>query len=57
MTLFIIQVKQSFFQKQKFKNETQNGLGMFIYQAQESFEIWHGFPSEVDEKIYTMLHK
>ncbi len=42
---------------QKFKNETQNGLGMFIYQAQESFEIWHGFPSEVDEKIYTMLHK
>ena len=42
---------------QKFKNETQNGLGMFIYQAQESFEIWHGFAPEIDEKIYTILHK
>ena len=42
---------------QKSKNETQNGLGMFIYQAQESFEIWHGFAPEIDEKIYTILHK
>ena len=42
---------------QKSENETQNGLGMFIYQAQESFEIWHGFAPEIDEKIYTMLHK
>jgi len=42
---------------QKSKNETQNGLGMFVYQAQESFEIWHGFAPEIDEKIYTMLHK
>ena len=42
---------------QKFKNETQNGLGMFIYQAQESFEIWHGFKPKIDEKIYMMLCK
>ena len=40
-----------------FRNETKNGLGMFIYQASESFKIWHGFAPEVDEKIYTMLHK
>jgi len=38
------------------KNITKNGLGMFIYQAQESFKIWNGFAPEVDEKIYTMLH-
>ena len=42
---------------EKFKNETKNGLEMFIYQAQESFEIWHGFAPEINEKIYTMLHK
>jgi len=40
-----------------FKNEKKNGLGMFIYQAQESFKIWHGFAPKVDEKIYTMLQK
>ena len=40
-----------------FRNETKNGLGMFIYQARESFKIWHGFAPQVDEKIYTMLHK
>ena len=39
------------------RNETKNGLGMFIYQARESFKIWHGFDPQVDEKIYTMLHK
>ena len=38
-------------------NKTKNGLGMFIYQAQESFRIWHGFEPEVDEKIYTILNK
>ena len=38
------------------KNDTKNGLDMFIYQAQESFKLWHGFAPEVDEKIYTMLH-
>ena len=40
-----------------FRNEIKNGLGMFIYQARESFKIWHGFAPQVDEKIYTMLHK
>tara|TARA_B100000029_G_scaffold88681_1_gene78522 strand:- start:3778 stop:4572 length:795 start_codon:yes stop_codon:yes gene_type:complete len=41
----------------KFRNNTQNGLEMFIYQAQESFEIWHGFAPEINKKIYTMLNK
>jgi shikimate dehydrogenase len=40
-----------------FKNEKKNGLGMFIYQAQETFKLWHGFSPKVDEKIYTMLQK
>ena len=42
---------------EKFKNKTKNGLEMFIYQAQESFEIWNGFAPEIDEKIYTMFNK
>ena len=37
------------------RNDTKNGLGMFVYQARESFKIWHGFAPEIDEKIYTML--
>ena len=42
---------------QKFKNIIKNGLEMFVYQAQESFEIWHGFAPEVNVKIYSILRK
>ena len=40
-----------------FNNKTKNGLGMFIYQARESFKIWNGVEPNVDEKIYTILRK
>ena len=39
----------------KLKNKTENGLGMFVYQAQKSFEIWNGFLPKVEEKIFSML--
>ncbi len=47
-TKFILNAK-------RLKNKTENGLGMFIYQAQKSFEVWHGFLPEVDEKVFSML--
>jgi len=43
--------------EKNFKNETKNGLGMFVYQAQQAFKSWHAFEPEIDEKIYDMLHK
>ena len=38
------------------KNEIKNGLEMFVYQAQESFKIWHGFAPKIDKKIYEILN-
>ena len=39
----------------KLKNKPENGLGMFVYQAQKAFEIWNGFLPKVEEKIFSML--
>ena len=41
--------------EKNFQNETKNGLAMFVFQAQESFKIWHGFAPDINEKIYKML--
>ena len=31
-------------------NKTENGRKMFIYQAAESFKIWHDINPEINEK-------
>jgi shikimate dehydrogenase len=38
------------------KNEIENGKMMFIYQAQLSFEIWHGFRPKIDNKIINLFN-
>jgi shikimate dehydrogenase len=32
-------------------NKVENGKMMFIYQAQLSFKIWHGFEPKIDENV------
>lgn len=39
----------------KLGNKIENGLMMFIFQAQLSFEIWHGIKPIVDEKVIEIL--
>ena len=39
----------------KLGNKVENGLMMFVFQAQLSFEIWHGIKPKVDRKIIGML--
>ena len=39
----------------KFGNQTENGKMMFIYQAQQSFKIWHKTTMNIDEKIIKLL--
>jgi shikimate dehydrogenase len=40
----------------KFGNQIENGKMMFIYQAQLSFEIWHGILPKIDNEIVNLLN-
>jgi len=36
-------------------NDTENGKKMFIYQAAESFKIWHGIQPDVNQEVDELL--
>ena len=38
-----------------FGNRTENGKMMFIYQAHQSFTIWHKLMPDIDDKIINLL--
>lgn len=38
-------------------NNLENGLKMFLYQAQKAFGIWHKIEPEIDEKVINFLNK
>ena len=37
-------------------NKTIDGKMMFIYQAQKSFEIWHGVLPKIDQKVIELIN-
>ena len=39
----------------KLGNQTENGKLMFIYQAAEAFELWHGIKPKIDKKAIEIL--
>ena len=39
-----------------FGHKIENGLKMFIYQAQASFEIWHGIRPQIDNDVSKLLY-
>ena len=36
-------------------NRTENGMMMFLYQAQLSFKIWHGINLQIDSEVISFL--
>ncbi len=40
-----------------FGNKTENGKMMFIYQAHQSFAIWHKVLPDIDDETITLLDK
>ena len=40
---------------EQFGNKTENGKMMFIFQAQLSFKIWHGFLPKIDNEVIKLL--
>ena len=36
-------------------NTLQNGLQMFLFQAQKAFNIWHNIQPEIDNKLIKFL--
>ena len=49
--------KQTFFLKRAkmFENKAENGKMMFIYQAHQSFTIWHKIMPEIDDETIKLL--
>ena len=39
----------------KLGNKTENGKWMFVYQAFDSFKLWHGIEPEIDDDIIKIL--
>ena len=39
----------------KLGNQSENGKLMFLYQALEAFNLWHGIKPEIDNKIIKLL--
>jgi len=39
----------------KMGNRTENGKFMFLYQALEAFEIWHGIKPEIDDEVIKLF--
>ena len=37
-------------------NNLENGLKMFLYQAQKAFGIWHKIEPEIDDKVINFLN-
>ena len=37
-------------------NQIIDGKMMFLYQAQKSFEIWHGIKPEINKEVINLLH-
>ena len=40
---------------EKYGNKTENGKMMFIYQAHQSFTIWHKVMPKIDEETIKLL--
>jgi len=38
-------------------HKTENGLKMFIYQAAESFKVWHGFYPDINKNTFYLFEK
>ena len=53
--LFITQRKQFFKRAKLFGNRAENGKMMFIYQAHQSFTIWHKLMPEINEEVINLL--
>ncbi len=41
----------------KLGNRAENGQKMFIYQAAESFRIWHGINPKINDEIFNLLNQ
>ena len=40
---------------EEYGNKTENGMMMFLYQAQLSFKIWHGINLKIDSEVISFL--
>ena len=50
-------VKTSFLENaEKFNHKIINGRDMFLYQAQEAFNLWHNFRPVIDKKLIKYLY-
>ena len=51
----IYSTKTKFLKEREKLNNTKDGMAMFVFQAQKSYEIWHGYKPHVEEKLWDLL--
>ena len=51
----LIKTKKKKLAKEK-GNKTENGIKMFVYQAQASFKIWNNVVPQIDNEVMELLN-
>ncbi len=47
--------KTKFLKEREILNYTKDGMSMFVFQAQKSYETWLGYKPHIDEKLWDLL--
>ena len=47
--------KTKFLKEREILNYTKDGMSMFVFQAQKSYETWLGYKPHVDDKLWDLL--
>ena len=51
----IYSTKTKFLKEREILNFTKDGMSMFVFQAQKSYETWHGYKPNIEDKLWDLL--
>ena len=51
----IYSTKTKFLKERETLNYTKDGMSMFVFQAQKSYETWYGYKPHIEDKLWDLL--